>query len=102
VTEVPLSDKSIQLPVKTDETEDYQVRVERLSPEFTVKSLTFNGTDLKTSPLKASVEFLLPTKVPLQIVTFGGPGQLQTIVDRAMQRLSGFKGLSVVLARSSN
>jgi hypothetical protein len=94
--ETPLNSARITLPVTPGVTEEYRVRIDNLPEDYVVKSMTFDSTDLTTETLKASLSSLTP--VTARIVTFGGEGPLQRLVDQAMQRAAARRGLSITLA----
>ncbi len=100
IREVPLTSAGIDMSLPLGVVEEYRVRIANLPSGYVVKSISFRSTDLASETLKASPANLRQIP-PLQIVTFGGDGELQRIVDEGMQRLADKRKLSITLALSS-
>jgi hypothetical protein len=91
--EVPLNSTNITLPGGSE----YDVRVVNLPDGYTMKSMTFNGTDLTSGTLK------VPAPPPVRIVTLTGEGQLQQAIDQASQRVAAAAStLSITLSLSGS
>lgn len=79
-----LASTSVSIPYEPDTKEEYRLRIDNVPEDYIVKSITFDSTDLMKEPLKVSLA-LLPLAPP-RIVTYTGEGELQQLVNAAMQK----------------